>query len=91
MCVIFDYVLCGVLLLIFIVVGVVFGVLFFGMVFVELVFVWLGLGMYVYNFVVNFDLFGIMGVGFVVGVIYFFINFIVDLLYGVFDLRVRIV
>jgi peptide/nickel transport system permease protein len=88
--VILDYVLRGASLPILTVVGVAFGALLSGTVLVESVFAWPGLGTYAYNSAANLDLPGIMGVGLVVGMIYLLINFIVDLLYGVLDPRVRI-
>ncbi|WP_102193593.1 ABC transporter permease [Microbacterium aurantiacum] len=88
--VILDYVLRGAALPILTVVGVAFGSLLSGTVLVESVFAWPGLGTYAYNSASNLDLPGIMGVGLVVGVIYLVINFVVDLLYGVLDPRVRI-
>ena len=88
--VILDYVLRGASLPILTVVGVAFGSLLSGTVLVESVFAWPGLGTYAYNSAANLDLPGIMGVGLVVGLIYLLINFVVDLLYGVLDPRVRI-
>jgi peptide/nickel transport system permease protein len=88
--VILDYVLRGASLPILTVVGVAFGSLLSGTVLVESVFAWPGLGTYAYNSASNLDLPGIMGVGLVVGLIYLLINFVVDLLYGVLDPRVRI-
>lgn len=88
--IILDYVLRGASLPILTVVGVAFGALLSGTVLVESVFAWPGLGTYAYNSAANLDLPGIMGVGLVVGLIYLLINFVVDLLYGVLDPRVRI-
>ena len=88
--VIVDYVLRGAALPVLTVVGVAFGSLLSGTVLVESVFAWPGLCTYAYNSAANLDLPGIMGVGLVVGVIYLVINFVVDLLYGVLDPRVRI-
>jgi peptide/nickel transport system permease protein len=88
--VILDYVLRGAALPVLTVVGVAFGSLLSGTVLVESVFAWPGLGTYAYNSASNLDLPGIMGVGLVVGLIYLLINFVVDLLYGVLDPRVRI-
>ncbi|MGM1018466.1 MAG: ABC transporter permease [Actinomycetota bacterium] len=88
--VVLDYVLRGASLPILTVVGVAFGALLSGTVLVESVFAWPGLGTYAYNSAANLDLPGIMGVGLVVGVIYIVINFVVDMLYGVLDPRVRI-
>lgn len=88
--VVLDYVLRGASLPILTIVGVAFGALLSGTVLVESVFSWPGLGTYAYNSARNLDLPGIMGVGLVVGVIYLVINFVVDLLYGVLDPRVRL-
>lgn len=88
--VVLQYVLRGASLPILTVVGVAFGALLSGTVLVESVFGWPGLGTYAYNAARNLDLPGVMGVGFVVGVIYIGINLIVDLLYGVLDPRVRL-
>ena len=88
--VVFDYVLRGASLPILTIVGVAFGALLSGTVLVEAVFAWPGLGTYAYNSATALDLPGVMGVGLVVGVIYLVINFVVDLLYGVLDPRVRL-
>lgn len=88
--VVLDYVLRGAALPILTVVGVAFGSLLSGTVLVESVFAWPGLGTYAYNSASNLDLPGVMGVGLVVGAIYLVINFVVDLLYGVLDPRVRV-
>ncbi|UFU07700.1 ABC transporter permease [Ruania halotolerans] len=84
------YVLRGAALPILTVAGVAFGILLSGTVLVEAVFAWPGLGTYAYNSAIALDLPGVMGVGLVVGVIYLVINFVVDLLYGVLDPRVRL-
>ncbi len=86
----FDYVLRGAALPILTIVGLAFGILLSGTVLVEAVFAWPGLGTYAFKSASNLDLPGVMGVGLVVGVIYLVINFIVDLLYGVLDPRVRL-
>lgn len=88
--VVIGYVLRGASLPILTVTGVAFGSLLSGTVLVEAVFAWPGLGTYAYNSAANLDLPGIMGVGLVVGVIYLVINFVVDMLYGVLDPRVRL-
>ncbi|HLS65277.1 MAG TPA: ABC transporter permease [Ruania sp.] len=88
--VIAGYVLRGGSLPILTMVGITFGVLLSGTVLVEAVFAWPGLGTYAFNAAVALDLPGVMGVGLVVGVIYLVINFVVDLLYGVLDPRVRL-
>lgn len=88
--VVVDYVLRGASLPILTVVGIAFGSLLSGTVLVEAVFAWPGLGTYAYNSATSLDLPGVMGVGLVVGVIYLVVNFVVDLLYGVLDPRVRL-
>lgn len=85
-----GYVLRGASLPILTIVGLAFGSLLSGTVLVEAVFAWPGLGTYAYNSATSLDLPGVMGVGLVVGVIYLVINFLVDLLYGVLDPRVRL-
>jgi peptide/nickel transport system permease protein len=88
--VVLDYVLRGASLPILTVVGIAFGSLLSGTVLVEAVFAWPGLGTYAYDSATSLDLPGVMGVGLVVGVIYLLVNFIVDLLYGFLDPRVRL-
>lgn len=83
------YVLRGALLPILTVVGLTFGSLLSGAVLTETIFAWNGLGQYAYHAATTLDLQAIMGVGLVVGVTYIAINFVVDLLYGVIDPRVR--
>lgn len=86
----FGYVLRGASLPILTIVGLAFGSLLSGTVLVEAVFAWPGLGTYAYNSATSLDLPGVMGVGLIVGVIYLGINFVVDMLYGVLDPRVRL-
>lgn len=71
------------------VVGLAFGGLLSGTVLVESAFSWPGLGTYAYKAAANLDLTAIMGVGLLIGVIYIGVNFIIDVLYGVVDPRVR--
>ncbi|MGI8418390.1 MAG: ABC transporter permease [Nakamurella sp.] len=84
------YVLRGALLPILTVVGLTFGSLLSGAVLTETVFAWNGLGQYAFKSATTLDIQAVMGVGLVVGVTYIAINFIVDLLYGVIDPRVRV-
>ena len=86
----FHYVLRGALLPILTMVGLLFGGLMSGSVFVESVFSWHGLGQYAFQASKSLDLQAIMGVGLTVGVIYITVNFVVDLLYGLIDPRVRV-
>lgn len=85
----FRYVLRAAMLPILTVVGLTFGSLLSGAVLTETVFAWNGLGQYAFKAATTLDLPAIMGVGLVVGVTYVLINFVVDVLYGVIDPRVR--
>ncbi len=49
-----------------------------------------GLGQYAYHAATNLDLPAIMGVTIFVAIIYIVINFVVDILYGVIDPRIRL-
>ncbi|MBT1166101.1 ABC transporter permease [Bifidobacterium simiarum] len=86
----FAYVLRGALLPILTMIGMLFGGLMSGSVLVESVFSWHGLGQYAFQAAKSLDLQAIMGVGLTVGVIYITVNFVVDLLYGLIDPRVRV-
>lgn len=70
--------------------GVMFGSILSGTVLIETIFSWPGLGQYAFRSATNLDLPSIMGVSLFVAVVYIFINFVVDLLYGVIDPRVRL-
>lgn len=88
--VVVGYVLRGASIPVLTIVGLAFGSLLSGTVLVESVFAWPGLGSYAFKAASNLDLFGVMGVGLVVGIIYLATNLIVDLLYGLIDPRVRV-
>ena len=70
--------------------GVMFGVLLSGTVFVESIFAFPGLGQYAYLSATSLDLPAIMGISLFVAILYVTINFVVDLLYGVIDPRIRL-
>jgi peptide/nickel transport system permease protein len=70
--------------------GLAFANLLSGTVLVEKIFSWPGIGQYAYNSALNLDLPAIMGVTIVVAIIYIGINFIVDILYGLLDPRIRV-
>ena len=70
--------------------GVMFGVLLSGTVFVESIFGFPGLGQYAYVSATSLDLPAIMGISLFVAILYVTINFVVDLLYGVIDPRIRL-
>jgi peptide/nickel transport system permease protein len=69
--------------------GLAFANLLSGTVLVEKIFSWPGIGQYAYDSALNLDLPAIMGVTIVVAVIYISINFVVDILYGLIDPRIR--
>jgi peptide/nickel transport system permease protein len=72
------------------VLGLVFANVLTGAVLVEKIFSWPGIGQYAYEAAVNLDVPAIAGVSMFVAVVYITINFIVDVLYGVIDPRIRI-
>jgi peptide/nickel transport system permease protein len=73
------------------VLGLVFANVLTGAVLVEKIFSWPGIGQYAYEAAVNLDVPAIAGVSIFVAIVYVTINFIVDVLYGVIDPRIRIV
>lgn len=77
------------LLSILTVAGLVFGYLVSGSVLVEQIFAWPGIGQYAFSALTNNDIPGIEGFVLVVAVTYVGINWLVDVLYGVIDPRVR--
>lgn len=60
-----------------------------GMVFVEKIFSWPGIGQYAYLSATAMDFPAICGVSLLIAVIYVVINLLIDLLYGIIDPRVR--
>jgi peptide/nickel transport system permease protein len=72
------------------VLGLVFANVLTGAVLVERIFSWPGIGQYAYEAAVNLDVPAIAGVSIFVAVVYVTINFVVDVLYGVIDPRIRI-
>jgi peptide/nickel transport system permease protein len=72
------------------VISLVFANVLTGTVLVETIFAWPGIGQYAYRSAVTLDLPAIMGVSLFVAVVYITINFVVDVLYGVIDPRIRV-
>ena len=72
------------------VIGLAFANVMTGAVLVENIFAWPGIGQYAYRSATNLDLPAIMGVSLFVAVVYIIVNFIVDVLYGVIDPRIRV-
>jgi peptide/nickel transport system permease protein len=72
------------------VISLVFANVLTGTVLVETIFAWPGIGQYAYRSAVTLDLPAIMGVSLFVAIVYITINFVVDVLYGVIDPRIRV-
>jgi len=72
------------------VIGLAFANVMTGAVLVENIFAWPGIGQYAYHSATNLDLPAIMGVSLFVAVVYITVNFVVDVLYGVVDPRIRV-
>src|SRR5213080_5554069 len=72
------------------VLGLVFANVLTGAVLVEKIFSWPGIGQYAYQAAVNLDVPAIAGVSLFVAFVYIAVNFVVDVLYGVIDPRIRI-
>ncbi|HHV41547.1 MAG TPA: ABC transporter permease [Clostridiaceae bacterium] len=71
------------------VIGVGFGNLLGGMVFVESIFAWPGIGRYAFQSAQNLDFPAIVGVSLIIALNYVVINLIIDIMYGFLDPRVR--
>ncbi|EHQ90812.1 ABC transporter permease [Desulfosporosinus youngiae] len=71
------------------VIGIGFGNLLGGMVLVETIFAWPGIGQYAYKAAGNLDFPAIIGVSILISINYVVINLVVDILYGILDPRVR--
>jgi len=61
-----------------------------GAIFTETIFRWPGLGQYAVQTATKLDFAGILGVTLVVAVVFVLFNFVVDILYGVLDPRIRL-
>jgi peptide/nickel transport system permease protein len=71
------------------VLGLAYGSLLSGAVMTETIFAWPGLGRYAYQSAVSNDFPSIMGVTFVIALIYIVVNLIVDLSYALLDPHIR--
>jgi peptide/nickel transport system permease protein len=67
-----------------------FASLMAGVVFVEYIFGWKGLGFIMVDALINYDLPLIMGCILVIAIVFLFVNVLVDILYGVLDPRVKL-
>ena len=88
--VVIRYILRAALPSVITVLGLVFANVLTGAVLVETIFAWPGIGQYAFNAAVNLDVPAITGVSLFVALVYTTINFIVDVLYGVIDPRIRV-
>lgn len=88
--VVFGYVLRAALPSVITVIGLLFANVLTGAVLVENIFAWPGIGRYGYQAASTLDLPAIMGVSLFVALVYLVVNFVVDLLYGVLDPRIRV-
>jgi peptide/nickel transport system permease protein len=70
--------------------GLAFANVMTGTVLVESIFSWPGIGQYAFHAATTLDLPAIMGVSLFVAVVYIAVNFVVDVLYGVVDPRIRV-
>jgi peptide/nickel transport system permease protein len=70
-------------------IGIGFGNLLGGMVVVETVFAWQGIGRYAFQAAGNLDFPSIVGVAILVAVCYAFINLVIDIAYRIVDPRVK--
>lgn len=70
--------------------GLAFANVMTGTVLVESIFAWPGIGQYAFHSATTLDLPAIMGVSLFVAVVYITVNFIVDVLYGIVDPRIRV-
>jgi peptide/nickel transport system permease protein len=87
--VIYKHALGNALIPVITVIGVGFGNLLSGMVLVETIFAWPGIGQYAFQSAQNLDFPAIVGVSLLIALNYVIINLVIDLLYGVLDPRVR--
>jgi peptide/nickel transport system permease protein len=85
-----TYILRAALPAVVTVLGLVFANVLTGAVLVEKIFAWPGVGQYAYQAAVNVDVPAIAGVSLFVAAVYVTVNFVVDILYGVIDPRIRV-
>jgi oligopeptide transport system permease protein len=71
------------------VLGLAYGSLLSGAVMTETIFAWPGIGRYAYQSAVSNDFPSIMGVTFVIAIVYILVNLVVDLAYALLDPQIR--
>ena len=87
--IIFKHALGNAIIPVLTVIGLGFGNLLGGMVLVETIFNWPGVGQFAYQSVMSNDYPAIIGVALLIALNYMVINTVVDILYGIIDPRVR--
>ena len=87
--IIFKHALGNALIPVLTVIGLGLGNLLGGMVLVETIFNWPGVGQFAYQSVMSNDFPSIIGVAILIALNYMIINTVVDILYGIIDPRVR--
>lgn len=87
--VVWKHALGNALMSVLTVIGLGFGNLLGGMVLVETIFTWPGIGQFAYQSVSSLDFPAIIGVSLLIATNYAVINLVVDLLYGLIDPRTR--
>src|SRR6266566_4781241 len=84
------YIVRGALPSVVTVLGLVFANVHTGAVLVEKIFSWPGIGQYAFQAAVNVDVPAIAGVSLFVAVVYITVNFVVDVIFGLIDPRIRV-
>jgi peptide/nickel transport system permease protein len=88
--VITRYILRGAAPSVITVLGLAFAYVLAGSIFIEAVYAYAGLGLYAFKSSVGLDLPAITGVCLFIASVYIIINFIIDILYGLIDPRIRL-
>ena len=87
--VVFHHAMGNAMIPVLTVIGMGFCNLLGGMVFVEKIFAWPGIGQYAYQSATSLDFPAICGVSLLIAINYVLVNLLIDILYGIIDPRVR--
>ena len=88
--VVYQHALRNAILPIITISGVLYGQLMAGAILTEIIFLWPGMGLYTVNSIMHLDFQPVMGFTITIAVVYVTINLIVDILYVLFDPRIRL-
>lgn len=88
--VVYQHALRNAILPIITISGVLYGQLMAGAILTEIIFSWPGMGLYTVNSIMHLDFQPVMGFTITIAVVYVTINLIVDILYVLFDPRIRL-